>query len=243
MRRSVRTAIYILFALASILACSRSPGKEAVDDAPGVDASPTIRPTATPPPQPSPTPTEETSVLRLVRGDPKALVLEVQDLPAGFQAVTEEYDGANQYTVAYFQPQALLAEDLSAVILLGVTVNLGIYGGAEAAAEQFQAQGGLDRESILSSIAEASPDATPIDVQPNLVRLPGTDQALSFRVEYAIESTHLVSYRYRFSVGNALANVIVTARTAGPGQEPSALRDRAQAIAEQQVVRLIEAQR
>ena len=78
-------------------------------------------------------------------------------------------------------------------------------------------------------------------MQPSLVRLQGTDRALCFRVEYAIESTHLVSYRYRFVVGNALANVIVTAHTAGPGQEPSAVRDRAQAIAQQQVARLIEA--
>ena len=101
----------------------------------------------------------------------------------------------------------------------------------------------LSRDSIASSIAEASGEARLIDVQPYAVQLRGTDEVIGFRVQYAIGSTCVIDYRYRFVVDNALANVIVTARAAGTGEASATFREQARAIVEQQIAHLTEARR
>ena len=61
-------------------------------------------------------------------------------------------------------------------------VNLRVCEDAIAAGKRFRDQGGLDRESIIRDIREASEIATPIDVQQHAVQLEGTDEVIAFRV-------------------------------------------------------------
>jgi hypothetical protein len=140
-------------------------------------------------------------------------------------------------------PQALTSQNSSEDTLLGVIANVGVYKDARTAGDQFKAQGGFDRESIVADITKASPNVTQIDVQSEAVQIKGTDQAIAFRVRYAIGPTRLLDYRYRLIVGNAVANVIVTAQTSATPGDPSAFRDQAQAIVERQVARLTGARR
>ncbi|MDH4268940.1 MAG: hypothetical protein OEV52_01350 [Dehalococcoidia bacterium] len=183
-------------------------------------------------------PASDTGASLLVRGDPEDLVVQLEALPSGFQMVGEDSQSPNEYSVVYFHPEALVSGTDSGTNLLAVVVNLGIYEDAAAAGEQFTAQGSMDRDSIMEDIREASEGATPIAVQPYTVQVEGSDQVLAFGVEYAIGSTHLFEYRYRFIVGNALANVVITALASEGGDEPSALPDRARALVEEQAARL-----
>jgi hypothetical protein len=180
----------------------------------------------------------DTVVPQLVKGDPKDLVIRLEALPSGFQMVGEESESSNEYSVVYFNPEALVSGSNSVTNLLGVVVNLGIYEDATAAGEQFMVQGSLDRDSIMEDIREASEGVKPIAVQPYTVQVEKSDQVLAFSVEYTIGSTHLFEYRYRFIVGNALANVVITALASETGEEPSAFPEQAHALAEQQAARL-----
>lgn len=178
------------------------------------------------------------AVASLIEGDPKEFVIQLEALPPGFQMVGEESQSPNEYSVVYFHPEALVSGSDSGTNLLGVVVNLGIYEDATAAGEQFTAQGSLDRDSIIEDIREASEGATPIAVQPYTVQVEGSDQVLAFSVEYAIGPTHLFEYRYRFIVGNALANMVITALASEAGEEPAAFPDQALALVEEQAARL-----
>jgi hypothetical protein len=155
--------------------------------------------------------------------------------------VTEHSESPNDYSVLYFRPAALTSDDPSRPGLLGVTVNLGIYDTATKARMQFASQGHLDVDSIAGTVVEASEDAKLIRVDSIDVELQGTDLVVAFRAHYSIGTTQLVDYRYRFLVDNALANVIVTARVTGTGQEPDEFRERALEIAERQIAYLNEA--
>jgi len=178
----------------------------------------------------------DTAASLLVKGDPKDLVIQLEALPPGFEMLLDESQSPNEYSVVYFHPGALVSGGHSGANLL--VVNLGIYEDATAAGEQFTAQGSLDRDSIMEDIREASEGATPIAVQSCTVQVEGSDQVLAFGVEYAIGSTHLFEYRYRFIVGNALANMVITALASEAGEEPSAFPDQAQALVEEQAARL-----
>lgn len=180
----------------------------------------------------------DTAVPQLVKGDPKSLAVQLEALPPGFQVVGEESQSSNEYSVVYFHPEALVSGSDSGTNLLAVVVNLGIYEDAAEAGEQFKAQGSLDRDSITEDIREASEGAEPIAVEPYTVQVEGSDQVLAFGVEYAIGSTHLFEYRYRFIVGNALANMVITALASEAGEEPSTFPDQARTLAQEQSARL-----
>ena len=181
-------------------------------------------------------PASDTTASLLVKGDPKELVIQLEALPPDFQMVGEESQSPNEYSVVYFHPGALVSGGHSGANLL--VVNLGIYGDATAAGEQFTAQGSLGRDSIMEDIREASEGATPIAVQPYTVQVEGSDKILAFSVEYAIGPIHLFEYRYRFIVGNALANMVITTLASEVGEEPSAFSDQALALVEEQAARL-----
>jgi len=183
-------------------------------------------------------PASDTAGSLLVKGDPKDLVIQLEALPPGFQMVGNESQSPNEYSVVYFNPEPLVSGSDSGTNLLGVVVNLGIYEDTRAAAEQFTAQVSLDRDSIMEDIREASEGAEPIAVEPYTVQLEASDQALAFAVEYVLGSTHLFEYRYRFIVGNALANMVITALASEAGDEPSAFPDQAYALVKEQADRL-----
>lgn len=235
MRRYGRAFSIFIFVVAAAWACGPAPRGEPAQEAVGTSTLPA--PTSTP--APSPTPTRSTAAFT---GDPKDLVVQLEDLPAGFQQITGEYDGPNSYTVVYFSPESFVAELPSEAGLLAVVADLGIYDDAVAAREQFETQQGLDRESIANRLG-ASGDAILIDVQPYAVQLQGTDEVTAVRVHYEIGSTAVIDYRYGFIVGNAVANLFVTVRATEDGEGSPTFRDQAQAIAERQVTRLNEARR
>jgi len=183
-------------------------------------------------------PSPDTAASLVVKGDPKDLVVQLEALPSGFQMIGNESQSRNEYSVVYFNLDVLVSGSDSATNLLAVVVNLGVYEDSTAAGEQFTAQGSLDRDSIVKDIKEASEEAEPISVQPCSAEVEGSDRILVFSVEYAIGSTHLFEYRYRFIVGNALANMVITALASEAGEEPSAFPDQARALAEEQAARL-----
>jgi len=231
MRRYGRAFSTFIFVVATAWACVPAPTGGLVQEA--TSTSTLSAPTSTPAPSPTPARSRAT-----IRGDPQDLVIQLEDLPAGFQQITGEYDGPNSYTTVYFSPESFVAEPHSEAGLLAVVTNLGIYENVAAAQEQFAAQEGLDRESIASSMLGTSGEATLIDVQPYDIQLEGTDDVRVLRVHYEIGSTALIDYRYGLIVGNAVANLFVTARALGDGGDSPTLRDQARAIVEQQVARL-----
>jgi hypothetical protein len=171
------------------------------------------------------------------------LIVKLADLPPGFSQVTEEYDGPNKYAVVYFSPEAFAAEAPSEAELMAVAANLTLHGDAAAAGEQFETEEGLDDKSIADSMASASGEATLILVQRYPVQLAGTDQAKAVRVDYEVGPMAVVDYRCRFVVGNAVVNLIATARNVGTGLDAFAVEGQAQVIAERQVERLLRASR
>jgi hypothetical protein len=182
-----------------------------------------------------PTPKAET----WVQGDPKELIVQLEDLPLGFSLVTQEYDGPNKYAVVYLSPAAFAEDARPEAALMAVAANLTLHGDVAAAGEQYETEVGLDDKSIAKSMAGTSGDATLILVQPLPVQVMGTDRVKAVRVDYKIGSMVVVDYRYRFVVGNAVVNFIATARNAGEGPEAAALSEQVQAVVEQQVERLI----
>jgi len=190
------------------------------------------------PTSPSPIPTKSMAASLTVKGDPQDIVLPLEALPAGFQKATGEYEGSNEYNVVYFRPEALTCKEGCGTNLMAIIVNLGIYQDAGAAREKGQAQGNLDRDSIMNSIREAYEEASPIDVQPYIVQLKDTDYVIAFHVEYTISSIVVTEYRYRIIINNALANVIVSARAARAGEDQSAFGELARTIVENQVARI-----
>jgi hypothetical protein len=234
----LRGTLMLLFAaLVTVLACT--PTTEPT----GGKAEPSPPPPASAisPLSPNPTPTQAT--VARVQGDPKELIVQVADLPPGFSLVTEEYDGPNKYAVVYFSPEALVTEAPSEAELMVVAANLTLHGDVAAAGEQFETEEGLDDKSIADSIADTSGEAMLILVQPYPVQVVGTDRAKAVRVDYEVGPTAVVDYRYRFVVGNAVVNLIATARSVGEGLDASSLGEQAQVVVERQVERLIQARR
>jgi hypothetical protein len=171
------------------------------------------------------------------------LIVQVADLPPGFSLITEEYDGPNKYAVVYLSPEAFVAEVPSEAELMAVAANLTLHGDVAAAGEQFETEEGLDDKSIADSMASASGEATLILVQPYPVQVVGTDRVKAVRVDYKVGPMAVVDYRYRFVVGNAVVNLIATARNVGEGLDASSLVEQAQVVVERQVERLIQARR
>lgn len=190
---------------------------------------------------PSPTSSPTGPTLAPIHGDPTDLIIQLNDLPAGFQSVTAEANGSKDYTAFYVRPEALVAQDPAKENLLAVAVNLTIHDSAAEAKEAFTAEEDLDQGSLADAMGEASPEATVIEVTSHPVALEEAGEAAAFRVLYKIGPLSVIDYRYRFVVSNAVVNVVVTAPAQEGGQDPPGLTKRGQALAQRQVSRLVEA--
>jgi hypothetical protein len=197
---------------------------------------PAPTPTVTPRPKPTPTPTFSTTDLPLVEAEAGQLVLERADLPAGFQLAGEEGD-ADKATVVYVRVAALEQEVTGSPNLLGVIADVEVYPDSAAAQAAYTANDPT-LESITQDVQENAGETALLDVQPYAVTMSGTDTVIAYRVEYLIGLVPVVEYRYRWHMGNVVAGVIITARTAKVGEEPAGLQEQAQAIAERQVARI-----
>lgn len=207
------------------------------EQTPTVEAVP---PTPSPLPSatPSPTPVGAALASPAIKGDPKELIVQPEDLPTVLQAAVGEYDGPDDYTVAYLDPGAL-SESPAGTDVIAVVVNLNLHADAAAAEKAFEAQGGLDRASIAGGFSQAAGgEATVLSTEPLPVTLEHTQALIAFRVHYAIGNTPVIDYRCRFTVANALVNAAITALAAGPGEEPAAFGNQATAILERQIARL-----
>ena len=204
----------------------------------------TPRPTATvgsraPTPVPSITP--QKSGRPLVTGDPQALVLQLADLPPRFQVVSETRDAPGTYTVVYVRPEVLVLEKVSAPTLLGVIVNLAIHEDADAARREFAAKKAVGRDDILKGLEAPEGTIIGFDAQSYSPTFVDADESLAFRVEYALGPMSIVEYRYVCRVGNALVNVVLTARTSSGSDDTASFRDQADGIASKQLARLRDA--
>lgn len=175
---------------------------------------------------------------RLVKGDPKSLVVQLDELPGEFTMVAGESKGAGEFAQVYFNPQAFLATNDASAGLLGVIVNLTLLDDLQAARARFVAQGGLDSNSVLQDVRSSTPGAVPREVAPYSVTVPGTDRVLAFRVHYVLQETEVYDYRVRIIVGNALVNLIISARATADGGQPANLERHARTIVDRQVARL-----
>jgi hypothetical protein len=164
------------------------------------------------------------------------LVLERADLPAGFQLAGEEGD-ADEATVVYVRVAALEQEVTASPNLLGVIADVEVYPHPAAAQAAYTANDPT-LDSIARDVQENAGETALLDVQPYAVTVSGTDTVVAYRVEYLIGLVPVVEYRYRWHMGNVVAGVIITARIAKVGEEPTGLQEQAQAIAERQVARI-----
>jgi hypothetical protein len=169
------------------------------------------------------------------------LIIQLKDLPAGFETVAAEQHGPGGYTAFYVRPEAFASEDVGEGNLLAVAVNLTVHDSAADAKQAFTTEGDLDEASLAQAMGEASQEATVIDVTSHPAALEKAREAVAFRVLYKIGTISVIDYRYRFVVSNVVANVVATARARAAGQDPPGLADQAQALAEQQERRLMAA--
>ena len=175
---------------------------------------------------------------RRVKGDPKSLVVQRDELPGEFTMVAGESKGAGEFAQVYFNPQAFLATNDASAGLLGVIVNLTLLDDLQAARARFVAQGGLDSNSVLQDVRSSTPGAVPKEVAPYSVTVPGTDRVLAFRVHYVLQETEVYEYRFRIIVGNALVNLIISGRATADAEQPANLERHARTIVDRQVARL-----
>lgn len=173
-----------------------------------------------------------------VKGDPKSLVVQRDELPGEFALVGGESKGAGEFAQLYFNPQALVASDDTNEGLLGVIVNLTLLDDLQAARARFVAQGGLDTSSVLQDVRSSTPGAVPREVTPYPMTVSGTDRVIAFQVHYVLQGTEVYEYRVRIIVGNALVNLIISARATTDGVQPATLERHARAIVDRQVARL-----
>ena len=173
-----------------------------------------------------------------VSGMAQDLIVQLEDLPAGFALAGDEHPQANEYSVIYVRPDTLALRDPAGAALVGVIANLSLHPDAAAAAAQFKALGGLDRDSVEQAVREASGTTAAIAVEPDDVRLDGADEVAVFLVRYTISDIPLDEYRFRIRAANAIANLIVTAPSAATTASASSLRQAALVIADKQMARL-----
>ncbi|MHC4695583.1 MAG: hypothetical protein ACYTFA_02445 [Planctomycetota bacterium] len=179
---------------------------------------------------------------QLIKADPKALVIQAGDLPTDFPMTGGEAKSTNEYSHVYFNPAALTENAGADAELLGVIVNIARLGSHEEAAAKFEGQGGFDNAAVLEDIRRATPGAIPKSAERIETRLDGADRVLTFRVHYVLQNEPVYEYRYRVLVANAVANLIISARGGdGTGGEPGNLEQRARALTEKQVSRLLSA--
>lgn len=173
-----------------------------------------------------------------VRGDLKSLVVSADDLPGEFPIARGEAKGTDEFAQIYFNPRSFQSTDKARAGLLGVIVNLTLLDDGQAARAKYVAQGGLDADSVLEDIPTSTPGADPRGVTPYTMTLPGADRVLAFRVHYVLQGIEVYERRIRLIVGNALVNLIVSARATDAGGEPADLEQLARTIVERQVARL-----
>ncbi len=178
---------------------------------------------------------------RPVRGDPRLLVVQNEDLPSQLAVGGGEYQGSNEFSQVYFNPQAYLSGTTPNAGIMGVIVNLSLLDDTVAANTSFTARGGLDPAAVMNDIRAAAPSALPRAVEPHAVTAADADRILAFRVRYSLQGTDVCEYRYRMRVGNAVCNLIISARATADGAEPADFERRARAILDRQIARLVEA--
>ena len=178
---------------------------------------------------------------RLVKGDLKSLVIQRDELPGEFSIVGGEPKGANEFAQIYFNPEALLGTGGADQGLLGVIANLTLLADGKSAQARFTEQGGLEPSTVLEDIRSAMPGVIPHRAEPYVVSLPDTDRALAFHVHYVLQGTDVYEYRFRIVVGNAIVNLIISARALGDGSPHASLEEHARLVVDRQVARLVAA--
>jgi len=173
-----------------------------------------------------------------IQGNPRDLVLQPEDLPGRFAISKGDHGQVGEYSHVYFNPQALTDPSAAGQEILGVIVNLTLLQDSLAAHQRFTDQGGLDVNSVTSSIQAQQPQATPLQVQEYSIELPGTSRVLGFRLHYVAEGAHVYEYRCRFVLGNALCNLIISSGADQKEQEPEQFAQTARAIIDRQMMRL-----
>jgi hypothetical protein len=168
--------------------------------------------------------------------DPKALVVQNEDLPVTFALSNGDYKGDRSYLSIFFRPEVLAPEELPEGDLLGVIASVELLDDATEAAKRFGDN--KTAEAIRTSMGQSTAVANPRAIRSLETKLSGADDAVLFRVEYELSGVNVVEYRYRLLSSNAIANLIVSGRAGTGGAEPASLASQAQRIADRQAWRL-----
>ena len=173
----------------------------------------------------------------LVTGALDKLVVQAEDMPLTFSMAGSNAEGPSEHAAIFFRPEVLAAPTMPTGSILGVMAHLALDADAGTAAERF----GENRtaEAIRVSLGDGSEGAENVlDVRELAADVAGTDEVIAFRVEYELQGVHLVEYRYRLRVANAIVNLLVSGRVSEKGAEPGSLAEQASRIAERQASRL-----
>lgn len=241
--RQLERSLLIALMIATCVACGAPSATRESPTLPVPTETPVPSSTPRPTSAPAPTVLPEVGAGLPVQGDPQDLVLRVDDLPPGFEPAGDESEGANIYSAIYLRAAAVTSEEASSASLLGVIINVGVYADTTNSQQQFQELSALSPETIIADLKQASPNVEAIDVEQIQVRAQGVDAATGYRVHYRVDPTRLFEYRYRVLVGNAVANLIVSARAGEEIDEPTTFRQQTLDILQKQIDRLNQARR
>lgn len=174
--------------------------------------------------------------MALVTGALEELIVQAEDLPLTFSMAGSNAEGPSEHAAIYFRPEILAAPEMPRGAVLGVMAHLEVGADAASATERFAEN--RTAEAIRSTLDESESAEQVLDVRELPAGVAGTDEAIAFRVEYELQGVHLVEYRYRLRVANAIVNLMVSGRTSDKGAEPPGLAQQASRIAERQASRL-----
>jgi|GEM_PF-5715061 len=169
-----------------------------------------------------------------VRASPESLVVRQEDLPVPFAISGGDDQPGGEYVTIFFRPEILEPPELAEGDLMGVIAAVDVAASPQAAHETFASR------TTADSLGEGptASGAVLTSEQELEARLMGVDEALLFRVEYLLQGVHVIEYRYRLRIANAVANVLISGRAGRGGTEPEGLADQARRIAERQAIRL-----
>ena len=218
-----------------------------IDPTPGSGKSDISSLRATPASIPSPLPTETLATTPPpISGDTgpsglDRLILRPTDILDSLTLAASDKSVPNSYSVIYVHPEAVANQGDFLGQIIAVIANLKAADDSLAVQRLFVDQGSLSAGAVVDNIVAAEADATDVRAEELAAKVANVDRQLVFRVTYTLRGDRLHEYRYRFIVGEVVANVIVTARALESGSESVGLRAKSLELVRNQVQRLLEA--
>lgn len=179
---------------------------------------------------------------RTWQAEPRSLVLERGDLPAGFEVAADQTEGPKSLIV-YLRPAALDPRISGGNPLLGVIAGIAVYTTTAEAEGAWADMAANTNAQIVGEIAELGAGAADIKAAAWPGAVQNATASDAYRVTYTLVGVPVYEYRYRFRLGNVVASLTVSAAgtQAGASEEPPSLAEDARALAQRQIDRIVAA--